>query len=150
MKLELKHLAPYLPYGLKVGQPRCGKTEAYLMYGFKYSNYANEWIVNIDDSAHGDYQSSYLKGIKPILRPLSDLVKEIEHNGERFVPRNNDLLGKYEICTYPNFNFFDSFGSNENIEELPFYVIEKLFEWNFDVFNLIEEGLAIDINTLKP
>ena len=26
---------------------------------------------------------------------------------------------------------------------------ELLFEWHFDVFNLIEKGLALDISTLK-
>ena len=27
--------------------------------------------------------------------------------------------------------------------------VVKLFEWHFDVFGLIPEGLAIDINTLE-
>jgi len=78
MKLELKHLSGYLPYELKVSQPRLGKIESYLLYGLKYSEYAKEWTVFIDDSRHGNYQNVYLKGIKPILRPLSDLTKD-EH-----------------------------------------------------------------------
>ena len=28
-------------------------------------------------------------------------------------------------------------------------IYEKLFEWHFDVFNLIEAGIAIDVNTVK-
>ena len=27
--------------------------------------------------------------------------------------------------------------------------VQKLLEWHFDVFGLIEQGLAIDINTIK-
>ena len=30
----------------------------------------------------------------------------------------------------------------------PYWIMEKLFKWHFDVFNLLEKGLAIDINTL--
>ena len=33
-------------------------------------------------------------------------------------------------------------------ETTNYETIEKLFEWHFDVFGLIEKGLAIDINTL--
>jgi hypothetical protein len=94
--LELKHLAPYLPYKLMISQPRLGKNEAYLMYGFKWSEYANEWVVFIDDSKHGDYQSSYLKGVKPIFRPLSDLTEEIEVNGEKFVPAKRYWYLRFE------------------------------------------------------
>ncbi len=37
--------------------------------------------------------------------------------------------------------FYDLFKQN-------YIVMEKLFEWHFDVFKLIPEGLALDINTL--
>lgn len=32
------------------------------------------------------YHDSLIEDVFPILRPLSDLTKEIEHNGEKFVP----------------------------------------------------------------
>ena len=32
---------------------------------------------------------------------------------------------------------------------LPFEVINLLHQWHFDIYDLIEKGLAIDINTLK-
>ncbi|NIV12884.1 MAG: hypothetical protein GWN62_16865 [Aliifodinibius sp.] len=78
---------------------------------------------------------------KPILRPLSDLTKEIEHNGERFIPIKNigktsTFYGDTPIC---------------NIEKdyrlWAVWEFEKLLEWHFDIFGLIEKGLAIDINT---
>ena len=136
MKLELKHLSPYLPYRLKVSQPRCGRMEAYLMYGFKYSNYAREWVVFIDDSRHGDYQSSYLKGVKPILRPLSDLTKEIEVKGEKFVPQ--DKMKYLDLEWLIN--------SDDLIMKTNYEDVLKLFEWHFDVFGLIEKNLAVSIH----
>jgi hypothetical protein len=32
---------------------------------------------------------------------------------------------------------------------LPNWTVEKLLEWHFDIYGLIEAGLAIDINTLE-
>jgi len=85
-KLELKHLAPYLPYGLNghcsghVIDPY-GKntTIVTLLIGI-----SGEWIDTCDKEIG---QCSWLfPDFYPILHPLSDLTKEIEHNGERFVP----------------------------------------------------------------
>ena len=71
---------------------------------------------------------------KLILRPLSDLTKEIEHNGERFVPIV--LLEDYIDFQY-------------GYERIEYWKIQQLFEWKFDIFNLIEKGEAIDVNTLQ-
>ena len=85
-----------------------------------------------------------LKGTgKPILRPLSDLTKEIEVDGEKFVPAielnwsniTTDILSKSINLTNKFNNLFA-------------FDYKKLLEWHFDVFGLIEKGLAIDINTL--
>jgi hypothetical protein len=67
MKLELKHLVPYLPYRLEV----IHKYDNGSMYLHVDTNNVN---IVID-----------LK-YKPILHPLSDLVKEITINGEAFTP----------------------------------------------------------------
>ena len=69
--LTLENLAPYLPYMLRVFY----KNQTYKMsiyHGFVY--------VGIDRLL--GKESEY----KPLLRPLSDLTKQIEHNGETFVP----------------------------------------------------------------
>jgi len=154
MKLELKHLAPYLPYGLKMS--RNGFTgnliqiknpkETDLLEIFEFQVSCSNWWENTEDVNH----------YKPILRPLSDLVKEIEINEERFAPMNwmeknidksirfyRSLNGDLEID-------IDTDNYSQVINLFCGYdAVQKLFEWNFDVFNLIEEGLAIDINTLK-
>ena len=48
---------------------------------------------------------------------------------------------------------FEEFQSclDKSIKEIqePKNDYEKLFEWHFDIFGLIEKGLAIDINTLS-
>lgn len=186
MELELKHLAPYLPYGLRV------KTEDGM---FKVIGWVDDIGICLDTMYYG---ANAISTYKPILRPLSDLTKEIEHIGERFVPikelhcmandqtmfvskrkrlYNSDLIiysdgdfsktsavkGRetldyfkimiesigggiegmlYESYTSTN-NFEQRFGLNQ-IE-----LLNKLLEWNFDVYGLIGAGLAIDINTLK-
>ncbi|KKN55723.1 hypothetical protein LCGC14_0579320 [marine sediment metagenome] len=140
-KLELKHVAPYLPYGLIA--------------------------INIDNDVKYEvsvYQTASLQGklpvdmlfgsvlqptdFKPILRPLLDLTKEIEHNGEKFVPYNTEMLSNFMLsvkgmdclCEY-NFDI-------SNYTNMRYYIIQMLIKWHFDVFGLIEKGLAIDMNTL--
>jgi len=149
MKLELKHLATYLPYNLK-----------YQLYG----NFPiKEGVENIIK----DIRVIDLKNIqkvidwetcKPILRPLSDLTKEITHNGETFVP-----VEWFEIGDDENLSIEFDFGNIKTIKSLeslakngfcndiiffPYGLTHQLIEWHFDVFGLIDNGLAIDINSL--
>jgi predicted nucleic acid-binding protein len=122
---------------------------------------------------------------KPILRPLSDLTKEIEVNGEKFVPLEKlypdkhvlfnskrdkkDILfietkteagasADYKLLIDNQWRFkFSTLKSGYvgNFFVFNQYVInnyslyQKLLEWHFDIYGLIENGLAIDINTLK-
>lgn len=127
MKLELKHLAGYLPYGLKIETP----------YGIEILEALGEdWIFTEEKKA-------YNFTAKPILRPLSDLTKEIEINGEKFVPYDklNYKPTIKHVSDYP-FNCFD-------LQFIAHYSFQLLIEWHFDVFGLIEKDLAININTLK-
>ena len=130
MKLEQKHIAPYLPYGLKI-----------MVVGYNRLNA----IVSLTPSYLAD-----TTGVKLILRPLSDLTKEIEVNGERFVP---DLwFNNTEYTDFFEDDFLRGITRRErgyNIKQCSFRVIQKLLEWHFDIFGLIEEGLASDINTLQ-
>jgi hypothetical protein len=110
---------------------------------------------------------------KPILRPLSDLTKEIEVNGERFVPiikivdpdndHNDWIKMKVEIYNpFPKMDMHHKYYrvihnelgdiisiNPKNITALSFFMVDKLLEWHFDIFNLIPNNLALDINTLK-
>jgi len=80
MKLEVKHLAAYLPYGL-----------TFLMESEPNSKEPNiDELKSIDASIKmvnfGWVNAKTLTEIKPILRPLSMLDEEIEYKGEKFIP----------------------------------------------------------------
>jgi len=98
------------------------------------------WL-EIDKKTQRGYKEKVSSGkLKPIFRPLSDLTKEIEHNGVKFIPAQK--LGESGFV-FPGHTWVHM------VLELPYWVIEKLIEWHFDVFGLIEKGLAIDINTIE-
>ena len=169
-KLELKHLAPYLPYGIKI------KTN----HGWEYLESLSSEFINIGNEDFYEFHE-----IKPYLRPLSNLIKEIEHNGEKFVPiielfrmiykEIYDVDFEMPIKDFQMFNepFFPSVKVSEKVEvtkaeynygfsieypnrfcftvngdELVFNqlnLLDKLSEWHFDwKFGLIEKGLAIE------
>lgn len=129
-KLELKHIAPYLPYGVKAiyQDDVCYINGIYL-----------DGSIFVVTSDGGEYTN--LTQIKPILRPLSDLTIEIY----------NDLSESYPNT--PNWDMYHKiwYTSKIPLHEtiIEYCVFEKLTEWHFDVFGLIDKGLAIDINTLN-
>lgn len=159
MKLELKHLAGYLPYGLKAefaDYDDIEDTEILTVLSLEIGS-EEDFIVN--------QYSSFFFQFKPILRPLSDLTKEIKVNGEKFVPIDvigedidlnlcdNDYVSDWDEKGGNFLNYIDEFiqrvYNNHHLDFMPFGFIQKLLEWHFDIYGLIENGLAIDINTIK-
>ena len=145
MNLELKHLAPYLPYRLKYSVfNKKGKLD---LLEIGTNN-----IYNIITAVNkGVYGGEY----KPILRPLSDLIKVINIDGDSFIPiyllKNirNEFESDLSFGFEPQSNGYTCHCSSQYLEFSEYYEINsKLFEWHFDVFGLIEKGLAIDINTI--
>ena len=133
LKQKQKYLAPYLPYGLKL--QREGHKEPYHLVSASYTPpFFNG--VNIDDTF---FDGETFERFIPILRPLSDLTKEIEHNGEKLTPI-------VELKLWVKADVDDVIGSPLNCE---YYMVQKLFEWRMDVFGLIESGLAVDVNQLE-
>lgn len=135
MKLKLEHLAPYLPYRLKC------KTE----HGFTTMESLNDFCINIDheDSySYEDHPDQKLE-FKPILCPLSDLTKEIEHNGRTFVPYETKVLVDF-MTEVEGMDCLCECDHDISINpDVSYYVITALIEWHFDVFGLIDAGLAI-------
>lgn len=186
-KLEIQHIAPYLPFGLKAHDEEYGET----FFVCSYRQDSDEWLIhdNIDGSVI-EYSRDVLK---PILRPLSDLTKEITRNGETFVPivelykiargRYEDSIVRYwekmssksikiemeghnnyifslvfsdcdvRLESGLNFQLYSTDLHNDNPKNVMIQcwnvLFQKLYEWHFDVFGLIEKGLAIDINTFE-
>jgi len=121
MKLEIKHLAGYLPYGLKGN---------YLL-----SNVVNTSKDELRDKLLTiDNVKFFLDYATPILRPLSDLTKE-EWNSV-FVDSDID-------------NILSIYQSDKHLGCVEYYLVNILLSHHFDIYGLIENGLAIDINTLE-
>ena len=124
----------------------------------------NDWSVYNDDKNFGR--------IKPILRPLSDMTEEaiklfqmlslydlkdcvfdfIEDESSFCI--NAELRGRVidamevRISDFPIINMMNkdgSFSPVSNIQDIFMFLISK----HFDLFGLIESGLAIDKTTLK-
>lgn len=130
MKLELKHLAGYLPYGVKIETP----------YGVEILEALGEdWIFTEQKRAYHFIE-------KPILRPLSDLTKEIEVNGKKFVPIEYFEDKYYTLDLHKQcLRLLE----NENwINQSDYMLVDYLLSWHFDIHGSIEKGLAIDINTI--
>lgn len=126
MKLETKHLAPYLPYNLRCEVLNSGEEKE-----------IGEMIAVYDDNSacFGNIIESE-KGfeyIKPILKPMLDFetyfAKIFETNKDIFINIEDMLTYKPEC--------------------MPFGVVQLAFKHHFDIFGLIEKGLAIDVNTLS-
>tara|TARA_B100000378_G_scaffold236018_1_gene202683 strand:- start:4540 stop:4968 length:429 start_codon:yes stop_codon:yes gene_type:complete len=142
MELELKHLAPYLPYAVQIETLYRSLGH---MGGFNHKE-LDVFTLNFFE----------IEDIKPILRPLSDLTKKIEHNGEMFIPLDylvsedeDDYFVDTDFESYIKARLGNSDYEKHMIKYLPYGLINKLLEWHFDVFGLIEKGLAIDKNTLS-
>jgi len=128
MKLELKHVAPYLPYGL-----RCQTTDR------------GEVVISELNAAYSDNSYSFMniveseKGfqdIKPILKPMSAL--NISYATE---------LAKYVITLDEKYTLKIALTMIEIYKskplDMPYVLVQILLQWHFDVFGLIEKGLAI-------
>lgn len=138
MKLQLKHIAPYLPYGLEF-VCICPKSMEYEISQVSNIHIGNE-IIEVGAT---EFEFSDLGGeeIKPILRPLSDLTKEIEHNDRKFIPIKMFARSSQRDVGEIVFQI-------KSLEILDHYIFQYLIEWHFDVFGLIEKGLAIDKNSI--
>lgn len=142
-------LAFSLPYGLKCTAN--GLEKGHRLKGIFEDKYT------LSNNSYGGYFSPMIENIKPIIHPLSDITKEIEHKGEKFVPidRFNELFG-YKYCRlvyYVNsgigWYIYSSFSDTAISFDNMYLPIKKLIEWHFDIAGLIEKGEAIDVNTLS-
>lgn len=162
MKLELNHLTPYADKALKG-----------LFFDNKDILTEVDFVNSIVSSLNNG--NVEIENFKPILRPLIDLTRNIELKGVKINPikelaklhikwdesdynLNIDYSYKRQFNLvlewknkYSNEIYYndDLFIMTKRIGLNRYWVIDKFFEWHFDVFGLIEKGLAIDINTIN-
>ena len=162
MELTIKHLAPYLPYEIEFVADYWNRNFA------KYTEVSETLnCVELDKIIRGDYENVNL-----LLRPLSDLTKEITHNGETFVPieelyrkKVSERILKFTISDSGTSYFiqweyekehggetavdYDSIQKKNILQSISVQDFIYLCSWHFDIFGLIENNLAIDLNTLN-
>ena len=135
--LELNDICGYLPYGLK----------------YQWTNMKSVRLISMTDEV--DYSSQHSlstawewmvhRQARPILRPMSDLTKEITHKGEKFVPLDV-LNNRGHFIEFDAAGLLYTVGGCMDSDWL--MVFDKFHEWMFDYRGLISAGLAIDVNTL--
>ncbi len=135
--LELKDICGYLPYGLK----------------YQWTNMKSVRLISMTDEV--DYSSQHSlstawewmvhRQARPILRPMSDLTKEITHKGEKFVPLDV-LNNRGHFIEFDAAGLLYTVGGCMDSDWL--MVFDKFHEWMLDYRGLISAGLAIDVNTL--
>ena len=163
-ELEAKHLAPYLPYGLKV---RYNNKE--------YSVYAIEVKGRLMLETEPMYVVFMnIKYVKPILRPLSSMTKKEAYDLLCLIVGIEDIGFEQSDLDYISLNYeydmlkikgefpFDDyvcgtkytinisndgiacFDTESNGAYIPHSAYDYLLSKHFDVFGLIDEGLAIE------
>jgi len=138
-KLTIEKLAPYLPYGLK----------------FYWEDFNNKPIEPWEMTSTS-IQDALDNQNKPILRPLSDLTEDMywQLSGNKIGESFGFWYGKYngehnkrEFIHREGYSSTKFFLDN-GYDQFTYKMIQFFFKHHFDVFGLIPEGLAIDINTL--
>lgn len=126
----MKHLAPYLPYGLRI------KTK----HGWDTMSTLNEHEINGDFEESYPYENHSNVNIEfsPILRPLSDFL-------DINCKANNDL--NLDISMLIELN--EVANKQRGYLNASYGTIQMMCENHIDFQDLIELGLAVDINSLK-
>ncbi|SNB04672.1 hypothetical protein KU06062659_1100003 [Flavobacterium psychrophilum] len=123
MNLELKHLAPYLPYELELVARNVVSETPKRIFGKLNS-------MNIMSLVEND--TLY----KPILRPMSDLHCDFEID-------DCNVYNSLSARSRSDLNY-----SEPSFTKWAYDDIQKVLKLHFDVFGLIEKGIAISIHDL--
>lgn len=123
-KLKPEHLVPFVLHDLNMwtGSMVCKLVLYKAQPEYKHGVMIYEAINN---------------GVLPILQPLSSLNQK-KQIAEHYMTYKEHLL-----------RLFPGETVGINIATWSHRAVEWLRQWHFDVFGLIEQGLAIDINTIN-
>ena len=142
MKLELKYLASYLPYSLK------GIDEVNNYYSlYSLDSRMHDFDLWIDENFQ---KFSGLGNIKPILFPLSALTKEMYYKLSAknenddfgfFYGKNNGDFDKRDYIYRQGYSG-KTYMLEDGYCQFPYEMMDFFFKNKFDVFGLIDAGLA--------
>lgn len=187
-KLQIKHTAPYLPYGLKCQCRDLGILELTSISTINKDYQC--WFESALDYANRDFNYNILSQngqcgigfnldkVKPVLKPLSDLYKEIDGKvgivdlAKMHDPDFDDTedvtvtpltgwstMGHVDYwnndgieCRFGWFNSFQAGYINPTRHRFVSNQLDLftyLFQHHYDVYSLIDKGLAIDLNSIS-
>jgi len=135
-QLTIGHLAPYLPYGLGL---KCESGDIGVLTALDEND--SSICIRFDDDLDVLAFRRELEDITPILRPLSQLI-------DRFDTKE---CGNCRAIDYISTSIKDEKQTIlivskgiPIINSLEYWKIARLLELHFDVFGLIDAGLAIE------
>ena len=147
-KLQLKHIAPYLPYALKMSINEESSPGKWIypvdILGYEIISHGNITFKVFDNGIKFSFFVNF-ENLKPVLRPMSDLLEDIFC--EQFFEDNSELLGDEHTPLAQAIFFLQQ--SNPLDVCFPYGIWELFFRHHFDVFGLINAGFAIDLNSLQ-
>lgn len=122
--LQVVFLAPYLPYGLNVFTDAFSTENKIYKMVFKNETVSYRGGIEVND---------VINYCKPILKPLTDITEE-----------------EYVILDgCHNFSSMRFSDLEKDPTRYPYTIVQKLIEWHYDVFGLIEKGLAISVHDVE-
>lgn len=132
-ELTITDIVGYLPYKLRIYLTRCGRIST-----------ANIWNL----------QGAILTHFKPVLRPMSDLCKEITdkdyNDGKPFIPSDHlkELLdGDFEDCLILDCRI--KYSPSEFWYSDMSAILDVFHQLKFDYRGLIDAGLAVSVHDLE-
>lgn len=188
-KLELKDIVGYLPYGMLFQEQRdhtvlrmdaiecvnCCQIWANQKYIKGLGKDVNDINYPYLSARNCSGQGLKLKEVKPILRPMSDLVHSITVKGynedKEFIPLiemakydsgnegikytlerdpDPDDAGWYVTASIESYEspYIYSFNRDVNYQYASLWELDFLNQWMFDYRGLINDNLAININKI--
>lgn len=145
--IQVKHILPYLPYRLKV----MVDSNIHELKGIQVNPDTNSYYLMV----YGLTES--VLPFKLILRPLEDLNKYRDESANaheiNMLMGKNNKYGNVTVDFDGTLDLMCTCGEGNSEFYLNFEIIEKfrdlLLSAHYDIFGLINQGLAIDINTTQ-
>lgn len=140
-KLELRHIAPYLPYELQFKDPET------IAPGVMVSIVTGMvGLLLYENTDNIEYYE--LSDIKPLLIPLSELNNIIPTINSECTPYQI-LQSRFNYPTLRSFQYNFIYGDVEvdmgsTMQVIGYSIFQQLFEWHIDAFGLIDAGLALN------